>query len=102
MGSRVGFDFAYLVVQPPDHALPVPPPPPPPQVQNQQAEDAAQRQPFKRWVDEEVIERQFREKQEALAKEVGPEAWETVLGLGLAGATAAAGPGRCGRCGWSI
>ncbi|KAI7839562.1 hypothetical protein COHA_006689 [Chlorella ohadii] len=38
-------------------------------VQNRQAADAAQRPPFKRWVDEEIIERQFREKQEALAKE---------------------------------
>ena len=47
--------------------------PQPPLLQNRQAEDAAQRPPFKRWVDEEVIERQFREKQEALAKEVG--AW---------------------------
>lgn len=52
-----------------DH-IPLPRRPPCPQ--NRQAADAAQRPPFKRWVDEEIIERQFREKQEALAKEVGP------------------------------
>lgn len=28
-------------------------------LQNRQAEDAAQRPPFKRWVAEEIIERQF-------------------------------------------
>ncbi|EFN54646.1 hypothetical protein CHLNCDRAFT_135206 [Chlorella variabilis] len=38
-------------------------------VQNRQAEDAAQRPPFKRWVAEEIIERQFQEKQAALAAE---------------------------------
>ncbi len=46
-------------------------PRPHPSPQNRQAADAAQRPPFKRWVDEDIIERQFREKQEALAKEVG-------------------------------
>ncbi|KAI3423837.1 hypothetical protein D9Q98_009673 [Chlorella vulgaris] len=38
-------------------------------VQNRQAEDAAQRPPFKRWVAEEIIERQFQEKQAALDAE---------------------------------
>lgn len=38
-------------------------------VQNRQAEDAKQRPPFKRWVAEEIIERQFQEKQAALAAE---------------------------------
>lgn len=30
-----------------------------PRLQNRQAEDAKQRPPFKRWVAEEIIERQF-------------------------------------------
>ncbi|KAL4421469.1 hypothetical protein ABPG75_010760 [Micractinium tetrahymenae] len=38
-------------------------------VQNRQAEDAKQRPPFKRWVAEEIIEKQFQEKQAALAAE---------------------------------
>lgn len=49
--------------------------------QNRQAADAAQRPPFKRWVDEEIIERQFREKQEALVKEVrGGSQWHCAIG----------------------
>lgn len=54
-------------------------------LQNRQAADAAQRPPFKRWVDEEIIERQFREKQEALAKEV-----RGGVGLGVSWLTAVA------------
>ncbi|KAL4432214.1 hypothetical protein ABPG77_005976 [Micractinium sp. CCAP 211/92] len=38
-------------------------------VQNRQAEDAKQRPPFKRWVAEEIIEKQFQEKQAMLAAE---------------------------------
>lgn len=38
-------------------------------VQNRQAEDAKQRPPFKRWVAEEIIEKQFQEKQAALVAE---------------------------------